>query len=586
MNKKKDREKNFIYKMKRIREMSKKNQVVHVSDMIPYIQSGQLKFSHRVKNNESILYVNLKSLAIHPAMYSISFDKKCELECISEDTGMTCLMLALELYNHPTVKKDRGYQNQVLSIVQQIFFRYEKNIEHKDKKGKNLLYYFIKNVDNSTDKNMVGFLIQHLLFEYLEKEIPIDWDIEDENGYSIRFLFLKKDWNHYVHLTPPLKESFEKMDMKKRCNFTIMDELHKNKPLLEKCIELIQDDSEIERYELTDMLGNTILQTLIMMMNEKDEDFLINLINNPKFFFFTYNYEKPKQHIMKMIITKKYYRLAIHFLEKMKETNDWNEFISILLDPEVGFYEFFSNHIEEIEIKRPEESYSILELLEWIFSHDKHKRTIDKMNSKNLISISILKHNDIYYVDFAIFQRIMNYEDAIPNKMYMFDDHMCLVIQYMKNSLKMNEYKEEDLIHAFERLLSHMEFMNFQIFFQCIQEYESLMRIVFDIPRIQRHVSSYLRQFKKEELCCTMKKEEDESCSICLESLKELYYTCKKCTKGTHINCFSLWIKENPTCVTCRTKISNDDKKRINTLDKYLFYQDLSNKYMMNDKEK
>ncbi len=561
--------------------MSKKNQVVHVSDMIPYILSGQLKFSHRMKNNESILYSNLKSLAIHPAMYCISFDKNCELECISEETGMTCLMLALDLYNHPSVKKDRGYQNQVLSIVQQIFFRYEKNIEHKDKKGKNLLYYFIKKIDHPSDKNMVGFLIQHLLFEYFEKEIPIDWDIEDDEGSSIRYLFLRYNWNQYVHLTPPLKESFDQMDMKKQCNFKIMDMMRDKQEILEKCIQLINDDPEIETYELIDEHSNSILQCMVLMMNKEDEKFVIQLLDHPKLFYFKYDLENPKHHIINIAIANQYYSFAVEFLKKMRERNDWNEFRSILLDPEVEFYSHFSEQIKGIDVNmnKAEDAYSIIELLEFVYQNDKHKKTIYPVHSKSLLHICMLKQNDIPYVDFQLFQRIMNYEELRDEKkLYPINDDMIEFISYMINSLKMEQYQEEDLIQAFDRLLPYLELKNMYKLFQCIHENDLVMKMVFENKKVKRHVSSILGQYQKEEFFCVMK--EEDSCTICLESLKDKYYTCIKCNQSTHITCLSSWIKENSTCVTCRTNIGKEEKKRLNSLEKYIFYQHINAKYM------
>lgn len=558
--------------------MSKYN-VKYACDMVPYILSGEIRFNFRKPNNESALYAHIKNMAIHPAMIAISFDQKKELECISDETGMTCLMLALDLYDHPTIKKDPVYRTQLLSIVQQIFFNYEKDLNHRDKKGKTLLYHFFHKINDKKDKFMVGHLTQHLLFEYLSKGIEIDWDVVDENNCSIRYLFLRNNWNEYVHLTPQLEESFYHIDMKKPCNFKLVDEMRDNQRILETCIQTIRDDPEIERYEFLDGDDNCLLQCMVMMMNKEDEDFVMNLIDDPKFFYFKYDLENPKHHIIFDAVNHCYFRFAVKFLKKMKETNDWNEFISILLHPEVGFYEHMSNLIENIEIEKPDEAYPFMELLEFVFQHDKHKRTIEKMDSQSLISISMLEDNDIRYVHYELFEKIMNFEDARHNNIYILDENIIQIIGFMKNSLKVNpEYTKDDLATAFSRLLPHLEFKNYMDFFKSIEEYESLMKMVFDIRRVRRHVCSFLGQMKKENICCEMK---EDDCPICLNTLENKYYSCSTCKQGSHLSCLSIWLKDHPTCVICRAKITSQDKKRIASFDKMIFYRSIADKYMV-----
>jgi hypothetical protein len=558
--------------------MSKYN-VKYACDMVPYILRGEIRFNFRKPNNESALYAHIKNMAIHPAMFAISFDQKKELECISDETGMTCLMLALDLYDHPTIKKDPVYRTQLLSIVQQIFFNYEKDLLHRDKKGNTLLYYFIKKVQDKKDKFMVGHLIQHLLFEYLSKGIEIDWDVVDENNCSIRYLFLRNNWNEYVHLTPQLEESFYRIDMKKPCNFKLVDEMRDNQKILEICIQSIREDPEIERYEFLDGDNHSLLQCMVMMMNKEDEDFVMNLIDDPKFFYFKYDIDHPRRHIILNAISNSYFRFSLKYLQKMKESYEWNEFISILLDPEVGFYEHMSNHIEEIQLDTSKEAYPFMELFEFVFQHDKHKRTIEKMDSQSLISISMLEDNDIRYVHYDLFNRIMNIEDTRHNNIYILDENMIRIIGFMKNSLKVNpEYTEDDLATAFSRLIPHLNLRNFYDFFKSIEEHESLMRIVFDIRRVRRHVCSFLSQMKKENLICETRKDD---CPICITPLENKYYACCTCKQGSHLSCLAVWLKDHSTCVMCRSNITSEDRKRIGKIDKMIFYRSIADKYMV-----
>lgn len=558
--------------------MSKFN-VKYACDMVPFILSSELHFNYRPSKNESMLYKNLEAMALHPAMFAISFDQKKELECISDETGMTCLMLALDLYDHPTIKKDAVYRTQLLSIVQHIFFNYEKDLQHRDKKGKTLLYHFFHKMNDKKDKFMVGFLIQHLLFEHLSKGIDIDWDVVDENHCSIRYLFLRNNWNEYVHLTPQLEESFYRIDMKKPCNFKLVDEMRDNQKILETCIQAIRDDPEIERYEFLDGDDHSLLQCMVMMMNQEDEDFVMNLMDDPKFFYFKYDIDHPKRHIILNAISNNYFRFALKYLKKMKESYEWNEFISILLDPEVGFYEHMSNHIEEIDITTPEEASPFMELLEFVFQHDKHKRTIHMIESQNLISLSILDHNEIRYVHYEIFEKVMNIEDVRKENMYLLDENIIQLIGFMKNSLKVNsEYTEAHLATVFSRLLAHLNFKNYYDFLKSIEEYSSLMKMVFDIRSVRRHICSFLSQMKKENISCETR---EDDCPICITSLENNYYACTTCKQGSHLSCLAIWLKDHSTCVMCRSNITNEDRKRISKIDKMIFYQNIADKYMI-----
>ena len=551
----------------------------NVSEVIPYIENGDMKFDHKNKDNESVLYNILSNQTIHPAMYLISFDKKCEMEGVSTKTGQTCLMKAIENYLHPCVIKNRVYQTQVLSIVQQIFFRYEKNILHQDKKGKNLLYYFISTIQNETDMNMVGFIIQHILNEYIEKGFEIEWDMENEEGKSIRYLFLKHQWKRFVYLSPGIKESFYSFDMKKKCNFYIMDQFRDNQELLEICIQSIRNDDEIEVYSFTDDDGNSIIHCMVLMMNSEDEEFVTSLLDDPKFHYFQYDLDKPSHHIIIDAIGNNYFHFALTFLKKMKERSDWKEFISILLDPEVQFYHSLCQHIDQMEIETIQDAIPIMELLEFVFHHDIYKRTIQDIDTNIVLNLCVFKsdEDELEFVNLDFFDRIMNMIDLKTDETYVVTPDIIGFIQNIKNSIQIG-FDENDVIKAFSRFFSHLEIKQYYPFLKIIEDMDSLLKIAIQRRSIRRHIGSFISSFKKSTVSC--KKIEDE-CPVCYLALEDQYHSCTTCHQNTHFSCLSVWLENQSQCVMCRSLITNEEKKKIHSFGKIDFYQNLYTKFIL-----
>jgi hypothetical protein len=318
---------------------------------------------------------------------------------------------------------------------------------------------------------------------------------------------------------------------------------------------------------------------MVMMMNAEDEEFLISLLDDPKLLYYTYDLEHHYRHIVNEAIRNNYFHFALAFLKKMKEKEDWKAFISILLDPEVKFYQTLSLQVDEMEVQQLEIALPILELLEFVFHHDLHKHTIQDIDTNVFLNMCVLVDEDkhIEYLHLVLFDRVMNMIEMKSDEKYEVTADIMGFIQNIRQCIDIG-YDEEDVVKAFSRFYAHLDMKHYYPFLKTIYEYEPFVNVALQNRSIRRHIGSVYSKYKKLTLSSPII---EDDCPICYTTLENKYFSCKKCKQNIHLSCLHTWIVEHHTCVMCRTELSKEDRNEISSFDKMVFYQNLYEKYLM-----
>ncbi len=563
--------------MQTLENMMDESSVCHTK-LLHHISSKQkLGFDTRTEGNKSTLYLMIEKICLFSVQYVISFDHKNECECITEEKGQTCLMKAIEMYRDKVIKNKRHFQTQYIMVMQMIFMKYYMEmmiskpefVYHRDLRGMNVLFTFLFYFENKQDIALIGNIVQQLFRFYDKHPQHFSWEdsYEDKN---LRSIFLERGWMAHVILTDSQQESLYQMDMKIPANQKLLFQMIEKTEFVEKCIQQIVEDEEITRFEYVDEENRSFMH--LMAIDSQYEDTAIQFLEDPKFFYFAYPKDNLAKHIVIETLRRENYRFVIAFLKKMAKTPDWKEFLSILLHEDMDFYLTISEEFSSKDTR--EEILPVLEILEFVYSHDSKKNGIEHLDSSTLMSLTIQEHEDKRIIDIDIFNRIFIFEELKDEKIE-FNDQMILFFEYLMNSSGLNS--QDEILQVFKRMVSLLNVNDYFTFLKVISENERWIQYVLTIPTFRKHAFGMIRKLKKHETTIVHL---DDNCPICLNTLETKHFSCSKCKQPAHVECLRDWIHHNPSCVMCRNKFNLTDVKYINSSLKKEFYTHLHDTYL------